>query len=108
MFSSTTFSSSRRRLQRAKPSGAGEQVESDQPGLRRPVENPLVGRSSDCIYFSYGTRLAAYRGIDSHVSDRVRSLLVKRHKLKGRGTRPFSNATVFGELGVLSLGTLSA
>jgi len=75
------------------------------PEVRGKLNRLLRGWSN---YFSYGTRLAAYRGIDSHVSDRVRSLLVKRHKLKGRGTRPFSNATVFGELGVLSLGTLSA
>ena len=49
-------------------------------------------------------------GIDSHVNDRVRSHLVKRHKLKGRGTRQFSTVTVLGlgELGVLSLGTSSA
>ena len=33
------------------------------------------------------------RGIDSHFSNRVRSLLAKRHKLKGRGTRQFSKVT---------------
>jgi RNA-directed DNA polymerase len=75
------------------------------PEVRDKLNRLLRGWSN---YFNYGTRLAAYRGIDSHVSDRVRSLLVKRHKLKGRGTRQFSNGTVFGELGVLSLGTPSA
>jgi len=54
-------------------------------------------------YFSYGTRLAAYRGIDHHVYDRVRNFLVKRHKVQGRGTRQFSYDVVYGELGVLYL-----
>jgi RNA-directed DNA polymerase len=54
-------------------------------------------------YFSYGTRLAAYRGIDNHVYDRVRNFLAKRHKVQGRGTRRFSYDTVYGEFGVLYL-----
>ena len=31
-------------------------------------------------YFSYGTRLSAYRAIDQHVYDHVRHFLVRRHK----------------------------
>ena len=54
-------------------------------------------------YFSYGTRLLAYRAIDNHVYDRVRHFLVRRHKVQGRGTRRFSREHVFGELGVLHL-----
>ena len=54
-------------------------------------------------YFSYGTRLPAYRAIDNHVYDRVRHFLVSRHKVQGRGTQRFSHDTVFGELGVLHL-----
>jgi RNA-directed DNA polymerase len=54
-------------------------------------------------YFSYGTRLAAYRGIDHHVYDRVRNFLAKRHKVQGRGTRRFSYDAVYGEFGVLYL-----
>jgi RNA-directed DNA polymerase len=54
-------------------------------------------------YFSYGTRLQAYRAIDRHVYDRARNFLVKRHKVQGRGTRYFSPEHVFGELGVLHL-----
>jgi RNA-directed DNA polymerase len=54
-------------------------------------------------YFSYGTRLQAYRVIDGHVSDRVRRFLAKRHKVQGRGTQTFPHAYVFGELGVLRL-----
>ena len=54
-------------------------------------------------YFSYGTRLSAYRAIDQHVYDHVRHFLVRRHKMQGRGTRRFSYETVFGKLGVLHL-----
>jgi RNA-directed DNA polymerase len=54
-------------------------------------------------YFSYGTRLQAYRAIDNHVYDRVRHFLVRRHKVRGRGTREFSSDRVFEELGVLHL-----
>ena len=43
MFNSTTFSSSRRRLQRAKPFGGRRAGQSDQFGLRRSVENPRPG-----------------------------------------------------------------
>ena len=54
-------------------------------------------------YFSYGTRLQAYRAIDHHVYDCVRHFLVRRHKVQGRGTQRFSHDNVFGELGVLHL-----
>jgi len=54
-------------------------------------------------YFSYGTRLMGYRAVDNHVYQRVRDFLKRRHKVKGRGTRRFSDAVVFGELGVLRL-----
>lgn len=54
-------------------------------------------------YLCYGTRLMAYRAVDNHVHRRVRGFLRRRHKVKGRGTRRFSDAVVFGELGVLQL-----
>jgi len=54
-------------------------------------------------YFGYGTRLPAYRAIDNYVCDRTRHFLVRRHKVKGRGTNRFSDDIVFGELGVLRL-----
>jgi RNA-directed DNA polymerase len=60
----------------------------------------LVGWSA---YFSYGTRLQAYRAIDNHVYDCVRHFLVRRHKVQGRGTQRFPYADVFGELGVVHL-----
>src|SRR5947209_18044930 len=43
MLSSTTFSSSRRRLPRAKPSGAGESVSAISFASAAPVENPRPG-----------------------------------------------------------------
>jgi RNA-directed DNA polymerase len=54
-------------------------------------------------YFSYGTRLMAYRAVDTHVYQRVRDFLKRRHKVKGRGSRRFSDQVVHGELGVLRL-----
>jgi RNA-directed DNA polymerase len=54
-------------------------------------------------YFSYGTRLQAYRAIDHHVYDRVRHFLTRRHKVHGRGTREFPYDQVYGKLGVLHL-----
>jgi RNA-directed DNA polymerase len=57
-------------------------------------------------YFSYGTRLQAYRAIDRHVYDRVRHFLRRRHKVSTRGTRRFSYKTLYGELGIVKLKTL--
>jgi RNA-directed DNA polymerase len=54
-------------------------------------------------YFSYGTRVRAYRAVDAYVGDRVRRFLAKRHKEPGQGTRPFSRGYIFGELGVTQL-----
>jgi RNA-directed DNA polymerase len=70
------------------------------PVVRDQLNRLLRGWST---YFSYGTRLPAYRAIDNHVYDRVRHFLVRRHKVPGRGTQRFSHDTVFGELGVLHL-----
>jgi RNA-directed DNA polymerase len=54
-------------------------------------------------YFSYGTRLMAYRAVDYYVGDRVRSFLRRRHKVSSRGTARFSIDAIFGKLGVLRL-----
>jgi RNA-directed DNA polymerase len=54
-------------------------------------------------YFSYGTRLMAYRAVDHYVWDRVRHFLRRRHKVPSRGTKRFSADIVFGELGVFQL-----
>src|SRR5207249_10700689 len=70
------------------------------PTVRDQLNRVLRGWSA---YFSYGTRLSAYRAIDNHVYDHVRHFLARRHLVQGRGTRRFSREHVFGELGVLHL-----
>ena len=70
------------------------------PAVSDQLNRLLRGWSA---YFSYGTRLQAYRAIDNHVYDRVRHFLVCRHKVQGRGTQRFSYENIFGELGVLRL-----
>jgi RNA-directed DNA polymerase len=54
-------------------------------------------------YFSYGTRLMAYRAADHTVYEAVRGFLTRRHKVPTRGTRRFSDHVVFEKLGVLRL-----
>src|SRR6059036_3386959 len=70
------------------------------PDVRNRLNRLLRGWSQ---YFSYGTRLMAYRAIDNHVNDRVRHFLRRRCKVPGRGTRSFADQQVFGPLGVLRL-----
>jgi len=70
------------------------------PDVRDRLNRLLYGWSR---YFSYGTRLMAYRAIDNYVYDRVRQLLRQRTKVQGRGTRRFPAGQVFGPLGVLRL-----
>ena len=54
-------------------------------------------------YFTYGTRLMAYRAVDNYVYESVRHFLRRRHKVSSRGTKRFSADIVFGELGVFRL-----
>lgn len=70
------------------------------PEVRDRLNRLLLGWST---YFSYGTRLMAYRAVDNHVYDRVRYFLRRRCKVQGRGTRRFPAEHVFGPLGVLRL-----
>lgn len=58
-------------------------------------------------YFGYGTCSPAHCAIDHHVAARVRRFLVERHRVSSLGTRRFSDATVFGELGVVRLRRLA-
>lgn len=60
----------------------------------------LVGWSN---YFSYGTRLMAYRAVDNHVCERVRGFMRRRRKVSSRGARQFSDQVVFGKLGIVRL-----
>jgi RNA-directed DNA polymerase len=57
-------------------------------------------------YFSYGTRLMAYRAVDNYVDRSVRNFLRRRHKMPGRGVRRFPADVIFEELGVTRLRTL--
>ena len=68
--------------------------------VRTRLNNLLRGWAS---YFSYGTRLMAYRTADNYVYETVRGFLTRRHKVPSRGTRQYTDHVVFGELGVLRL-----
>jgi hypothetical protein len=54
-------------------------------------------------YFSYGTRVAAYRAVENYAYESVFHFLRRRHQVHTRGTNRFSVTAVFGELGVLQL-----
>ena len=54
------------------------------PEVRDRLNRLLRGWSA---YFSYGTRLVAYRAVDNHVYDSVRCFLVRRHKVQSRKRR---------------------
>jgi RNA-directed DNA polymerase len=77
------------------------------PGNQAPWETVVATLNSVlrgwAHYFSYGTRLMAYRAVDHYVYDCVRGFLRRRHQVPSRGTRRFSLTRVFGELGVFSL-----
>ena len=70
------------------------------PEVRDRLNRMLRGWSA---YYSYGTRMPAYRAIDNYVYQSVRNFLRRRHKVQSRGTSRFSDEVVFGELGVLRL-----
>lgn len=67
------------------------------PEVVRAVNAVLRGWAQ---YFSYGTRLMAYRAMDHYVYERVRHFLRRRHKVPSRGIQRFPAERVFGELGV--------
>jgi RNA-directed DNA polymerase len=66
--------------------------------IRDELNSMLLGWSA---YFSYGTYRSARRGLGYYVYERVRDFLVRRHKVRGRGTYRFSYERVYGELGVV-------
>jgi len=70
------------------------------PEVRDRLNRILQGWSN---YFSYGTRARAYRAVDHHVADRVRSFLRRRRQVPGRGTRILADQVIFGPLGVQRL-----
>jgi len=54
-------------------------------------------------YFSYGTRMPAYRAVDHYVYERVRHFLRRRHQVSSQGTHHFPEEKGFGALGVIRL-----
>lgn len=97
----------------AKPSKkAVRQLRERVRGLLRPGNHlpraEVVARLNRTLrgwaaYFSYGTRLMAYRAVDNYVYDCVRHFLRRRHKVPTRGARRFPRSWIFGELGVQRL-----
>ena len=53
-----------------------------------------------CGYFSPGSHYASDRLIETHLYDRVRNFLVRRHKMPPRSIGPFTREAVFGTLGI--------
>jgi RNA-directed DNA polymerase len=70
------------------------------PQVRDQLNSVLRGWS---MYFSYGTRLQAYRAVDHYVYDRVKHFLKRRHKVHNTGARQFSHKRVYEDFGVLRL-----
>jgi len=64
------------------------------------VNRKLLGWSR---YFSVGTLERAYRAVGRCTEVLFRRFLVPRHKVPGRGTRPFSYRYLYEELGLLRL-----
>lgn len=75
------------------------------PTVRDQVNRLLRGWQG---YFRYGSCALAYRAVNRHVVDRVRTFLVDRHRLNSHGTRRYRFETVFGELGIHALRTPAA
>lgn len=69
--------------------------------LREKVNRTLQGWEN---YFQYGSKRKTYRAINAHVRTTVRTLLQRRHKVPSRGTRQFSHARIFTDLGIHELG----
>ena len=57
-------------------------------------------------YFCYGTLAKVRKVVDLYVCDRVRHFLRRRHKVASRATLRYSEAHVFGALGVVSMQAL--
>jgi RNA-directed DNA polymerase len=70
------------------------------PVVRERINRVMVGWSN---YFSYGTRLMAYRAVDQYVYDNVRHFLTRRQKVPSRGTKIYPAERVYDELGVIRL-----
>lgn len=94
---------SKKRVKRLKASlravlSAGSSAPLDE--LVAAVNRKLEGWSR---YFSVGTLDPAYQAVDRYTEALLRSFLARRHKVPGRGTRPFSYRYLYGELGLVRL-----
>jgi RNA-directed DNA polymerase len=54
-------------------------------------------------YFRLGSVSKAYESVDSHVRNRLRQWLRRKHKVKGRGTPQFPDNYLYQQLGVIRL-----
>jgi len=70
------------------------------PEIRDQLNSQLSGWQA---YFSYGTLSRVYSDVNWYVANRVRHFLRRRHKVRSRGSRPFSTEHVFGDRQVLKL-----
>ena len=70
------------------------------PEVRDDLNRSLRGWSN---YFNLGSPVAAFRGVDHYVRERVRAFLARRHKVAGRGTRRFTWDVIHQDRGVLCL-----
>ena len=80
------------------------------PGNQDPWEE-VVARLNRILrgwanYFRYGTRLGAYRAIDNYVYHRAADFLRRRHKVRQRCIRRFSDAAIFEDFKVQRLRAL--
>ncbi len=73
------------------------------PEVAAHLNSVLRGWSN---YFSYGTRLMAYRAVDHYVEGSVRRFLRRRHQMPSRGIERFPEHVIYGKLGVMRLRTL--
>ena len=85
-------------------------VHADQDESQRPVDAGQQGRMAESARTTQSSsgRLGgllqpwlprpAYQAVNSHVYDRVRNFLRKRHKAPGRGSERFSHEHIYGEL----------
>jgi RNA-directed DNA polymerase len=54
-------------------------------------------------YFCLGPVSPAYRAINTHVTQRLRRWLCKKHKVPGKGTRRYPNQYLYEQLGLVNL-----
>lgn len=54
-------------------------------------------------YFCLGPVSPAYRAINTHVTDRLRRWLCKKHKVQGNGWSRYPNQYLHGKLGLVHL-----